>query len=91
MHILEVIPLQKGIPRDSLSYFSLKEIPLGALVEIPLHSKTISGIVIGKTDARDMKASIRSGTFSLKPVGAIIRLFKLCGIFRLRHSFLQEH
>lgn len=72
MHILEVIPLQKGIPRDSLSYFSLKEIPLGALVEIPLHSKTISGIVIGKTDARDMKASIRSGTFSLKPVGAVI-------------------
>lgn len=72
MHILEVIPLQKGIPRDSLSYFSLKEIPFGALIEIPLHSKTIQGIVIGKTDARDMKASIRSGSFTLKPVGAVI-------------------
>lgn len=73
MHILEIIPLQKGIPRDSLSYFSLREIPLGALVEIPLQSRTISGIVIGKTDARDVKATIRSGTFSLKPVGPVIQ------------------
>ena len=73
MYILEVIPLQKGIPRDTLSYYSMREIPLGSLVEIPLQSRTIQGIVIGIREARDMKASIRSGTFALKPVGSVIQ------------------
>ena len=73
MYILEVIPLQKGIPRDTLSYYSMREIPLGSLVEIPLQSRTIQGIVIGVREARDMRASIRSGTFALKPVGSVIQ------------------
>lgn len=72
MYILEIIPLQKGIPRDTLSYFSMREIPLGALVEIPFRSKTIQGIVIHSHAARDMKANLRSNSFSLKPVGAIV-------------------
>jgi primosomal protein N' len=72
MYILEVIPIQKGIPRDTLSYYSTREIPLGALVEIPLHSKTISGIVISRNKARDLKANIRSGSFSLKPIGSVL-------------------
>ncbi len=72
MYILDIIPLRKGIPRDTLSYFSARQVPIGALVEIPLQSKTISGIVINQTDARDMKSSIRSGSFSLKQIGAVI-------------------
>jgi primosomal protein N' len=72
MYILDIIPLQKGIPRDTLSYFSMREIPLGSLVEIPLRNQTIQGIVIKQNEARDMKASIRSGNFSLKPVGSIV-------------------
>lgn len=72
MYILDIIPLRKGIPRDTLSYFSARQVPIGALVEIPLQSKTISGIVINQTDARDMKSSIRSGSFSLKQIGPVI-------------------
>lgn len=72
MYILEIIPLQRGIPRDSLSYFSMREIPLGSLVEIPFRSKTIQGIVIHSSDARTMKASLRSNSFSLKPVGSVV-------------------
>ncbi len=72
MFILEIIPLQRGIPRDSLSYFSMREIPLGSLVEIPFRSKTIQGIVIHSSDARDMKSNLRSSSFSLKPVGNIV-------------------
>lgn len=68
MYIVDVIPLQKGIPRDTLSYFSARPIPLGSVVDIPLHSRTITGIVITQHEARDIKSSIRSGTFSLKSV-----------------------
>jgi primosomal protein N' len=72
MYILEIIPLQKGIPRDTLSYFSMREIPLGAIVEIPFRSNTITGIVINSLSARDIKTNLRSSSFSLKPVGSII-------------------
>lgn len=72
MYILEIIPLQKGIPRDTLSYFSMREIPLGALVEIPFRSNTITGIVINSLSARDAKANLRASSFSLKPIGSIL-------------------
>ena len=73
MYIVETIPIRKGIPRDTLSYFSARPIPIGALVEIPLHSQQIEGIVVGVSPVRDMKASIRTGNFSLRPVTSIIR------------------
>lgn len=73
MYILEIIPLQKGIPRDTLSYFSARPIDLGSVVEIPLNSRIITGIVVAQHSARDAKASIRSGTFSLKSIGHVIR------------------
>lgn len=72
MYILEIIPLQKGIPRDTLSYFSVRDVALGSLVEMPLQSKTITGIVIKSAPARDMKASIRSGSFSLKSIKSVV-------------------
>ena len=72
MYIVEVIPLKKGIPRDSLSYFSVKSIPLGSVVEVPLQSRTIRGIVISEHPARDIKSTIRSGNFSLKSINAVI-------------------
>lgn len=73
MFIIEVIPLQKGIPRDTLSYFSMREIALGALVNVPLQSRTIQGIVIKNTPAKDMRASIRTGSFSLKPIDSVVQ------------------
>lgn len=73
MYILEIIPLQKGIPRDTLSYFSARLIDLGSVVEIPLNSRIITGIVVAQHSARDAKASIRSGTFSLKSISSVVR------------------
>lgn len=72
MYIVEIIPLQKGIPRDTLSYFAMKEIPLGTIVSVPLQSRKIEGIVIAVSHARDMKSSIRTGNFSLRQIEGII-------------------
>ncbi len=72
MYIIEIIPLQKGIPKDTLSYFSMQPIALGSLVHVPLQSRTIQGIVVGQSLAKDMKASLRSGNFSLKQVSEVV-------------------
>lgn len=71
MYIVEIIPLQKGIPRDTLSYFSMKEVPLGSIISAPLQTRIIKGIVISVTSARDMKSSIRTGNFSLRKIDGI--------------------
>jgi primosomal protein N' len=72
MYIVEIIPLQKGIPRDTLSYFSMKDVPLGAIVSVPLQSRSIEGIVIHVNSARDMKSSIRTGNFSLRQINGVV-------------------
>lgn len=72
MYIVEIIPLQKGIPLDSLSYFSVHPVQLGSVVEIPLQSRTIQGIVISQKMARDVKSNIRTSNFSLKSIGNIV-------------------
>lgn len=70
MKILTVVPLAKNAFVDELTYFSVREAPLGSVVEITLRNKPALGLVVGSSDAGDMKALIRGGTFSLKKVGA---------------------
>ncbi len=72
MHIIEVIPLEKSVWADTLTYFSAQEIPIGSLVHIPLRSKSVTGLVIGAKKAREEKTSIKSSSFSMKKVGKII-------------------
>ena len=83
MYIIEVIPISKSIKTDSLSYFSSKEIPIGAIVNIPLRKKVISGIVISIQNAEDLKSEIKNSDFSLK------KLDKVKSVQFLSESFMQ--
>ncbi len=66
MFIIEVIPIAKNLTAESLSYFTAKDVPLGAIVSIPLRKKMVKGIVIGVRPAEDMKEEIKSASFALK-------------------------
>lgn len=68
MWIVEVIPIKRGLKKDTLSYFSSEEVREGALVQVPLRSKTIDAIVIYCRDARDEKQAIKSGTIKLRKI-----------------------
>ncbi len=68
MTIIEVIPIGKGITSDTLSYFTSIDVPLGAIVDIPLRSKTIQGIVVSVRNAEDIKSEIKKASFALKKV-----------------------
>lgn len=71
MKVIEVIPIAKGIGKDTLSYFTGIDIKPGALVEIPLRSKTISGIVVKVDDAQALKTEIKNADFAIKKIDSL--------------------
>ncbi|MDE2188712.1 MAG: hypothetical protein KGJ35_03230 [Patescibacteria group bacterium] len=68
MNVLEIIPIARGTKIESLSYFTAENPPLGALVEVPVRSKTIHGIVASVTPAAELKADLKTAEFSLKKI-----------------------
>ena len=71
MYIVEVVPITKGIFKESLTYFSAKEIPLGSIVEVPLRKSTAKALVIKRTNATEMKTELKSADFSARKISAL--------------------
>ncbi|MSR71161.1 MAG: hypothetical protein EXS50_00600 [Candidatus Taylorbacteria bacterium] len=71
MKLIEVIPLSRGIGKETLSYFTASEVNEGAIVEVPLRSKKISALVVRVQDALLAKAEIKTADFSMKKVETI--------------------
>ena len=71
MWIVEVIPIKKGIPKETLTYFSSEQVKEGTIVAVPVRSKSIDAITIACRPARDEKSAIKSGSFSLKKISKI--------------------
>lgn len=71
MKILTIIPIAKGIPRDQLSYFSAKPVPVGTLVTVPFGNRSIKGVVVDQSEVRDLKGSIKSNNFALRNVTTV--------------------
>ena len=70
MHVLEVIPVRRGMSRESLSYFSNTPYERGTVLSIPLRNGVVSGVVIECTEASTAKTALRAATFSLRKVPA---------------------
>lgn len=71
MYILTVIPIQKGLQKEHLSYFSGTPVGLGMIVTIPVRLKEIDAIVIACEDARALKSDIKNADFQLKKIVGI--------------------
>ena len=72
MKIIDVIPIAKGIPQEKLSYFTSKDVSVGALVSVPVKKKEIPAIVSAVSDAKESKTSLKGSDFSIKPVKSVI-------------------
>ncbi len=66
MFTISVIPLARGSNLDCLTYFSKHEYPLGTLLQVPVRSRQLTGIVIKSEAVSTAKTALRSATFSLK-------------------------
>jgi primosomal protein N' (replication factor Y) len=68
MKIVTVIPLQKTIFKEELTYFSSKEVKMGDIVSISIRNKKILGLVISSVDATKAKSEIKKMDFNLKKI-----------------------
>ena len=71
MNIITVIPLTRSKVADSLSYFTAADVPLGAVVSVPLRSKSISAIVIESRAAQDIKSEIKSAPYEIRKLSRV--------------------
>ncbi len=71
MNIIEVIPISKGIGRESLSYFTAEDISNGSIVEVPVRNKKVNALVVSQRKVEDMKSSIKTASFTYKKVSRI--------------------
>ena len=68
MFIVEVIPIKKGMGKESLSYFSGTAIEEGSLIKIPLKRGEASAIVVKNREVKTEKSEIRKSDFALKKI-----------------------
>ena len=68
MKIVTVIPLEKGVFKTDLTYFTAKDIKNGSIVNIPIRNKKILGLVISSQDVSNMKSGIKDMSFKLKKI-----------------------
>jgi primosomal protein N' (replication factor Y) (superfamily II helicase) len=66
MHIIDCVPLKRGIGREVLSYFSKEPIPLGSVIGITVRGKRSHGLVINIRGADEARTELRKASFSLK-------------------------
>jgi len=71
MKLLAVIPISKGINKETLSYFTGADVSVGAVVKVPLRKKIIPGIVTEVSDVSDVKADIKNASFETRKIEKI--------------------
>lgn len=72
MKVIEVLPLSKGVFRESLSYFTADEsVKIGSIVSVPVRGKEINALVANIFDPTEAKADLKSSAFSLKKIGKL--------------------
>ena len=69
MYVVEVAPIQRGVLRGSLSFFSRNAVTSGAVVSAPVRGKMVPAIALSCTDVREGKLDVKSSSFALKKLG----------------------
>jgi len=71
MKIINVIPLSRGIFKETLSYFASKDIPVGSIVTVEVRKKNIGALVVSTEDAEKVKTKIRTSSYQMKKIEAV--------------------
>src|SRR3990172_8031346 len=92
MKIITVIPLARGIFKETLTYFMAADVPLGSVIAVPIRKKTIDALVIKSENLAASKSMIKSSAFSLKKADKVKGVSVLPGkviraAFKMRDYF----
>ncbi len=72
MKIVEVIPISRGIHKESLSYFTAHDVSPGAIVKVPLRGKTVNALVIASQPAENIRLELKNSTFAYKKTTSLV-------------------
>ena len=71
MNIITVIPLSRQKGLDRLSYFTAQDIPVGAIVSVPVRSKSVHALVIETKPAENLKSEIKSAPYEIRKLSKV--------------------
>lgn len=68
MKLLEVIPIMKGVSKETLTYFTAGEVSVGSIVKVPVRKKIIPAIVLSLQEVSEAKSSIKDSNYSIRKI-----------------------
>ncbi|MCC2630941.1 MAG: primosomal protein [Candidatus Paceibacter sp.] len=71
MNIVHVVPITRGIGKETLSYFTASEVKPGSIVKVPIRTKSVPALVVSVEAASDLKAELKSSPFSIRKIGKL--------------------
>lgn len=71
MKLVEVSPISGKVQKDSLTYFSAKDVSVGDIVTIEVRKTKYDALVVGVDDAKDLKQDIKNASFGFKKIESI--------------------
>jgi primosomal protein N' (replication factor Y) len=71
MHVVTVAPISRGTVLDELSYFSGNDVPVGAIVSVPIRGRKSRAIVLRSVPAETVKSDIKSAAWSMRRLGEV--------------------
>ncbi len=71
MKLVTVIPIARGVFKDTLSYWSSKSIPLGSVAVTSVRNRKINALVVETEDIEEAKGNIKAAPFALKKIGEV--------------------
>ncbi len=84
MYILTIIPIAKGISKDTLTYFTKNNVSVGSIVSIPLRKKTAYGLVVSSRPGTEIKSELKTLTYNIRKIENIE------SYTFLSHSFIES-
>jgi primosomal protein N' len=71
MFIITIIPISRGIGKDTLTYFTAEKVALGSLVSVPIRGKKSYGLVIEIKEAREAKTELKNLSYAMKKIDKV--------------------
>ncbi len=68
MKLVEVSPLTHSVAKDTLTYFSSKDVAPGDIVSVEVRKKIFDALVLNVRPVKDLKADLKNSTFGFKKV-----------------------
>lgn len=72
MNLVDVIPLSRGINKETLSYFTSLNILPGAIVKVPLRGRAVNALAVSVRSAKESRLELRNADFAYKKATEIV-------------------